>query len=46
MPKNKDFDIRLRVLDRCLRRHKDRYDLDVLTAAGGMMSYRIGILEG
>ncbi|HSI75446.1 MAG TPA: hypothetical protein VK957_06115 [Lunatimonas sp.] len=45
MAKNKHLDIRLRVLDRYLRRHKDRYDLDVLTAVGGMMSYRIGILE-
>lgn len=30
---NKHLDIRLRVLDRYLRRHKDRYDLDALTEA-------------
>ncbi|WP_158860178.1 hypothetical protein [Lunatibacter salilacus] len=33
MAKNKHLDVRLRVLDRYLRRHKGRYDLDALTAA-------------
>jgi predicted DNA-binding transcriptional regulator YafY len=33
MPINKHLDIRLRVLDNYLRRHKDRYDLDALTTA-------------
>lgn len=33
MPKNKHLDIRLRVLDKCLRKPKGRYDLEALTNA-------------